>query len=89
MWGVGKRGTLSSFVNILAFLIAVLRKLEQVVANAANLHVANLDSGMENAQLNAHADRIAVFLVQQAASLLNAPNALLGFQRCSSPPLSP
>ena len=64
--------SLLSLVYIFAVLIVVARETEQVVADAANLHVADFDGSMEDAHLDAHTDRIAVFLVQQATGLLDA-----------------
>ena len=73
--------SLLSLVYIFAVLIVVARKTEQVVADAANLHVADFDGSMEDAHLDAHADGITVLLVQQTACLLDTRYAILGFQR--------
>ena len=50
------KGSLLSLVNVFAVTIAVAWELEQVVADATNLHVANLDGGMEDAHLDAYTD---------------------------------
>ena len=72
---------LSSLVYVFTVLIAVVWESEKVIVDAANFHVADLDGSMEDAHLDAHTDRIAVFLVQQTACLLDARHPFLGFQR--------
>ena len=61
--------------------VLVLGEGEEVVADAANLDVTNLDGGMEDAHLDADTDGVACLLVEQAASLLDALDTLLGLER--------
>jgi hypothetical protein len=59
-------------VLIFAILITVTWESEQVVIEAADFHVTYFDGGMEDTYLDAHADRVAVLLVQQTTGLLDA-----------------
>ncbi len=52
-----------TLVDVFVVAIFVARELKEVVGNATDLELANLDGGVENTKLDAHTHGVAVLLV--------------------------
>ena len=68
-------------VDEFAVFVLFAGELKQFVLNAARLEVADFDGGVEDAQLDAHADGVACLVVEQATGFLDALDTFLGLQR--------